>query len=156
MAVDRQALIDNVLKGDQLPAGFFSAGTSRRSSEDHPEYAVLFDPEGAQAELQAYLDEKGITIADLPPITLMHNESEAHARIAQAIQQMWTETLGVEVQIATQEWAVFLTTIDEDAPQIYRLGWCLDYPDTSNFLFDVWHSSMDPRGNWGNAEFSMH
>lgn len=155
MAMDRQSLIDNVLKGGQEPAFFFSRPNFSASptAEMYPQYVIGEDLDVARAELQSYLDEKGITIDQLPPITLMHNESEAHARIAQAIQQMWAENLGVEVQIATQEWAVYLQTLREDAPQVWRLGWCLDYPDPHNFLWDVFHTSTNPRGNWSNAEF---
>jgi oligopeptide transport system substrate-binding protein len=34
-----------------------------------------------------------------------------------------------------QEWAVYLATVKgADTPQIWRLGWCLDYPDANNFI----------------------
>jgi oligopeptide transport system substrate-binding protein len=156
MAIDRQALIDNVLQGGQSPAGFFTrpdvAGAP--SQESFPDLGIYTDIEGAQAELQAYLDEMGITIADLPPVTLVHNESSAHAAIAQAIQQMWTDNLGVEVQIASQEWGVYLETLDTDAPQIWRLGWGWDYPDANSFLYDVFHStSGNNNTNWTSEEF---
>ncbi len=51
------------------------------------------------ASLQSYLDEKGLTIDEFNAeygVTLMHNTSEGHARIAAAIQQMWADVLGVE------------------------------------------------------------
>ncbi len=51
---------------------------------------------------------------------------------------MWKDTLGVEVKLVNQEWAVYLTTIKgADTPQIYRLGWCLDYADANNFICEV-------------------
>lgn len=155
MTVDRQALIDNVLKGGQEPAYFFSREdllAAAPSAADYPDYAIDEDDEQARALLQEYLDERGITVDEMEPITLMHNESESHARVAQAIQQMWQDTLGVNVQIQTQEWAVFLETIkSEDSPQVFRYGWCLDYTDTHNFLFDVFHSSVRELGvNWTN------
>lgn len=151
MSIDRQALIDNVLKGGQEPAYFFSRQdllAAAPKASDYPDLAIQEDPAAAQALLQEYLDERGITVEELEPITLMHNDSEAHARIAQAIQQMWKDTLGVDVQIQTQEWATYLQTIKDNdaAPQVYRYGWCLDYPDTHNFLFDVFHSSVRELG----------
>ena len=155
MSIDRQAIIDNILKGEQQPAFFFSRpNTVAAPTHDlYPEYVIGEDVAVAQGLLQEYLDETGQTLETMPPITLMHNESEAHAVLAQAVQQMWAENLGVNVQIQTQEWAVYLETLREDTPQIYRLGWCFDYPDASNFLFDVWHTSTNPRGNWSNAEY---
>ena len=68
----------------------------------------------------------------------MFNTSEGHRKIAEAIQQMWKETLGLEVKLVNQEWKVYLTTIKgADTPQIYRLGWCLDYADANNFIYEV-------------------
>jgi oligopeptide transport system substrate-binding protein len=162
LSIDRQSLIDNVIQGGQAPAGFFTRDdvAAGPSQELTPDLGVPFtsdyaaDAAAAQALLQEYLDENGITIGDLPPVTLMHNESEGHARIAQAVQQQWADTLGVEVQIATQEWGVYLETLNEDAPQIFRLGWGWDYPDANSFLYDVFHSSSGNNNtNWTDAEF---
>lgn len=162
LAMDRQSVVDNVTQGGQAPAGFFtrpdvSAGPSQELT---PELGVPFtadreaDVAAAQALLQEYLDEMGMTVEDMPAITLMHNESEGHARIAQAVQQQWADALGVDVQIATQEWGVYLETLGSDAPQIFRLGWGWDYPDANSFLYDVFHSSSGNNDtNWTSDEF---
>jgi len=135
-SIDRQSLIDNVLKGDQEPAQWFSrpglAGAPTMA--DHPDLGVKYDLEAAKADLQSYLDEVGKTAAELD-ITLMFNTSEGHRKIAETIQQMWKDGLGLDVKLVNQEWAVYLDTIKGAAtPQIYRLGWCLDYPDANNFI----------------------
>lgn len=160
MALDRVSIVENVTQGGQQPAGFFTRAdvAAGPSQEMNPELGVPWAAEDrieqAQALLQEYLDEQGITVDELPAITMMHNESEGHARIAQAAQQMWAEVLGVDVQIATQEWGVYLETLDEDAPQMWRLGWGWDYPDANSFLYDVFHSSSGNNNtNWTNAEF---
>jgi len=139
LAIDRAGLIDNVLKGAQTPARWVAnpglAGAP--TLETHPEAGIGYDPVAAVAELQAYLDETGQTAADLD-ITLLHNESSGHALIAETIQAMWKDTLGVEVKIAAQEWKVYLELTDgPDAPQIFRLGWCQDYPDANNFTHEL-------------------
>ncbi|MEM6281843.1 MAG: peptide ABC transporter substrate-binding protein [Chloroflexota bacterium] len=161
LAMNRQSLSDNVLQGTWPPAGFFARPelAAAPSKELTPDLGVPFtddydaDVAAAAELLQSYLDDEGITVDDLPPITLMHNESELHASIAQAAQQMWADALGVDVSITTQEWGVYLETLNNDAPQIWRLGWCLDFPDAHNFLFDVHHSSNSPRTNYIDAEF---
>jgi oligopeptide transport system substrate-binding protein len=153
LAVDRQGLIDNVVKGGQTPAQWFTspAVAAAPTLETSPDLGVKFNPDQAMQELQMGLDDMGLAdVSELPPITLMHNQSEAHAAIAQAIQQMWAQYLGLNVQIATQEWGVYLSTLDEDPPQIFRLGWSQDYPDANNFASDVFlstsgnnHTKMD-------------
>jgi oligopeptide transport system substrate-binding protein len=154
MAIDRQSLIDNVTKGGQEPAQWFSrpglAGSPTMA--DHPDLGIKSDAAGAQAELQSYLDEKGLT-ADQLDLTLMFNTSSGHQRIAEAIQQMWKDNLGITVNLVNQEWAVYLKTIRDPVatPQIYRLGWCQDYPDANNFLREVFTvgTSANPTGGGG-------
>ena len=49
--------------------------------------------------------------------TLMHNTSEAHAQIAQAVQAMWAEAFPqANITIENQEWQVYLKTLLPDAP----------------------------------------
>jgi len=136
MAIDRQSLIDNVTKGEQTPAQWFSrpglAGAP--TLEKYPDLGVKYDPEAAKASLQEYLDESGMAAEDLD-ITLMFNTSENHQKIAEAIQAMWKDSLGIEVKVINQEWKVYLETIrSKETPQVYRLGWCLDYADANNFI----------------------
>ena len=52
---------------------------------------------------------------------------------------MWKTNLGIDVKLANQEWKVFLKTIRDvkGTPQIYRLGWCMDYADANNFDREV-------------------
>jgi oligopeptide transport system substrate-binding protein len=67
---------------------------------------------------------------------------------------MWKKNLGVDVKVANQEWKVYLKTLQEDAPQIYRNGWCMDYPDASNFDKEVFHTgSAQNNTNWSNKTF---
>lgn len=160
MAVNRQDLIDNVLKGGQSPAFFFSRENmlvAAPRAEDYPEFAIGEDDATAQALLEEYIADNG----EPATMILMHNESQGHANIAAAIQEMWRDTFediidANEIQVQTQEWAVYLETIRgaDTAPGIWRLGWCQDYPDAHNFLFDVFHSSVSEYGTgWQSDEF---
>lgn len=136
-AVDRQKLIDTVTKGEQRPAKSLACPGIFGSVADNDDFVgISFDPDKAKELLTeaGYPDGQG-----LPEVTLMFNTSEGHQKIAEFMQQSWKENLGVEVKLANQEWAVYLDTLDEDAPQIYRNGWCADYPDANNWLLEVFH-----------------
>jgi oligopeptide transport system substrate-binding protein len=157
MAIDRDTIVA-ITNGGQVPAGFFTRPdvAPGLKQEDYPDKAIWSDPEGAQAEFALYLEETGLTVDSMPPITLMHNTSAAHATIAQAIQQMWKETLGIEVQIASQDSNVFNETLRRDAPAVFRSGWGYDYPDASSFIGDVFRSKgpdSNNHTNWGPDEF---
>ncbi|MBL8146042.1 MAG: oligopeptide ABC transporter substrate-binding protein OppA, partial [Anaerolineae bacterium] len=73
-------------------------------------------------------------------LTLTYNDTPTHAAIAQAVQQMWAQTLGAQVTLSAQESTGYFSRLSEDYPQMARAGWCQDYSDANNFLFDVFHS----------------
>jgi oligopeptide transport system substrate-binding protein len=153
MALDRQSMVDNITRRGETPAGFFTLPNMVAAPQqaDYPDLAIHTDQEAAAALFQEYLDETGHTAADFNNITLLYNTGDLHASIAQAAQQMWLETLGVEVQLASQDFGTYLD-LRRDA-DIYRAAWCFDYPDTNNWLFDVFHSSNDPDNHFSNAEY---
>jgi len=149
--IDRQKLIDTVLKGGQLPAQTFACPGIFGTPADDPKFpGIKFDPAKGKAMLAeaGYADGKG-----LPEITLMINTGSGHQKIAEFVQQSWKENLGIDVKLANQEWAVYLKTVKEDAPQVYRMGWCADYPDENNWVLEVFHptkSANDP--NWAGPD----
>jgi oligopeptide transport system substrate-binding protein len=136
LAIDRQSLIDNVLKSGQEPAQWFCRPglTACPTVKDYPDLGVKYDPAQARQLLDEYLKAKGITAGKLD-LTLMYDTNEDHKRIAEAIQNMWKTNLGIDVKLVSQEFKVFLDTTSDpqNTPQIFRDGWNLDYPDANNF-----------------------
>ena len=150
-AIDRKSLVKNVLKGGQIPATTFTRPPIFGSVSPEEGVGIGYDPKAAKKYLAdaGYPKGKG-----LPEITLMFNTSEAHSKIAWAIQQMWKKVLGVEVNLTDQKFKVYLKILSEDAPQIFRLSCCADYPDANNWLYEVFHSTDGQnRIKWHNAEF---
>jgi oligopeptide transport system substrate-binding protein len=165
LAVDRQSLVDNVLKGGQEPAQWFCRPglTGCPSLDKYPDLGVKYDPTRAKELLNEYLTEKGLT-ADQLDLTLWFNTNTNHQKIAEAIQQMWKDTLGLNVKLQNEEWKVYLDHVQSrDTPQIWRLGWNLDYPDANNFTREVFAvggndnpaENGTPYGgiNWKNDKF---
>jgi oligopeptide transport system substrate-binding protein len=155
MAIDRQAIVDNVTRSGETPANIFTLPSlnAAPTTEMYPDIGVYSDPEAAAALWQEYLDETGQSASDFQP-TLFHNESALHASIAQAVQAQWLETLGVEVQISVADFATYLDT--RGNYEVFRAGWCFDYPDTHNFMYDVgWHSDLleENDTHWSNADY---
>jgi len=70
----------------------------------------------------------------LPKITLLYNTVESHHRIAQAIQRMWKDALGVEVELKNGEWKVVLAEQKAGNFDVVRFAWIGDYPDPSTFI----------------------
>ncbi|KPL87167.1 peptide ABC transporter substrate-binding protein [Ardenticatena maritima] len=153
MAIDRKTLVEAVLKGGQIPANAFTNPLNYGSPAGDPEVAPWALPEDmggwgyakAVEEAKKLLEEAGYPDGSGLDILLMHNVSEGHAKIAQAIQAMWQQAFPqATVTIETQEWRVYLKTIEkdsplEDKPNVYRLGWCADYPHANNWVHEVFH-----------------
>lgn len=162
MAIDRQSLIDNVVKGDQIAAHSFAPPGIFGNVADNFEIGaeLISDYGDRMTEAQALLAEAGYPDGAGIDITLGHNTSEAHAQIAQAIQAMWQEAFPqAQITIENQEWAVYLKTLlpdapDEDKPEVFRNGWCADYPDNNNYLNDVYNSkSAQNYSKFNNPEY---
>ncbi|MBK8022686.1 MAG: peptide ABC transporter substrate-binding protein [Chloroflexi bacterium] len=154
-AIDREDIVENVTQGGQRPAEFFT-NTGMGAAplqENYPGYGIGYDPDKAQEELALALADFGLSDAsELPPITVLYNTSSAHQAIFEAIQAMWADELGVQVELTNQEFATYL---DQRAEfPVFRAAWCSDYPDTHNFLFDVFHSSSNNNDTgWSSPYF---
>ncbi len=133
LALDRESLVRNVLRGADKPTTFFTPpDTGGYTYNGGPK--IGFDPERASRLLAeaGYPQGKGF-----PKLKLLYNTSEAHQRIAEAIQQMWQNNLKVQIELTNEEWKVYLNTQQKMEYQVSRAGWIGDYNDPNTFL-DMW------------------
>ena len=154
LAIDRQALIDNITKGEQTPA-LGMVPTAVKGFEEDRGYFKDNDIEEAKKALEQGMKELGITDPSQIKLGLSYNTSEAHAAIAQFIQEGWRTNLGIEVTLDNSEWQVFLDKLTNLDYDIGRLGWIADYNDAYTFL--EMYNSADNGNNdtgWENAEFT--
>ena len=137
LAIDRQAIVEHVLRGGQLPA---TSLTPPGLADYTPPAELTADFAAARRLLAAagHPDGRG-----LPLLELLYNNSENHRLLAEAVQEMWRRELGVEVRLVNQELKVVLAERRTGQYQILLSDWVGDYPDASTFL-DVW------RGDSGN------
>lgn len=156
LAIDRQTLVDKVTLGGEQPAyGFVPPGIAGVKNEFREEYKqedyFSESVEEAKKLLEQGMKEKGYS--QLPPITLIYNESTLHKKNAEAIADMWLKNLGVEVKLEQQEWGVFLTNRTNLNYQIARSGWLPDYNDPMTFI-DMWKSdSGNNDSGWKSKEY---
>jgi len=93
-------------------------------------------------------------ISDLPSITLAFGNTPTHTAIAQAVQQMWQDNLGIKVELAALDTTTYFSVQREDANQIFRAAWCADYPDANNWLNETMHTGVAQNyGKFSNADF---
>ncbi len=145
-AIDRKKLVEKVTKCGQVPAYSF---TPPGSSGYEPTTEVPYDPQQARQ----LLSEAGFEIGALPKFEILFNTNEDHRKIALAIQQMWQENLGVEVELVNQDWKVYLNRTMIGDFQIARAGWIGDYEDPNTFLDTLRPNRGNNKTGWENMEF---
>jgi oligopeptide transport system substrate-binding protein len=147
MAVDRESLTKFVTKAGEIP-------TSSFVPVNMPGYEGIrglpYDPAAAKKLLAeaGYPDGRGF-----PKTELLYNTSEQHRAITQAVQQMWKESLGVQVELVNVEWKVYLARQGQLDYQISRAGWIGDYVDPNTFL-DMWITGGgNNQTGWSSARY---
>ena len=72
----------------------------------------------------------------------------------EVIIEMWSQELGVKVEIQQVEWATYLDDLNDSKFQAFAgLGWEADYPDPQDFLDILFHSeSSINHGAYSNLE----
>ena len=156
LAINRQELIDNVTQGGQMPAMAIVPPTM--FPENEKGYFKDNDVAKAKEYLQKGLEELGYSdVSELPAIALSYNTDEAHQKIAQAVQDMWKNNLGVEVTLDNAEWKVYLDQLQSLDYNIARLGWLSDYNDPISFL-DMYYSATGGNNDtgWENLDLQNY
>ena len=147
LAIDRESLVKNVVRGGQAPAyGLTYPGTAG--------YAPAAKLTGTIEDAKRLLAEAGYPNGQgFPKVDLLYNTSQNHRVIAEAIQQMWRRNLGIEIGLRNEEWKVYLDSQDNLAYGLQRAGWIADYVDPHVFL-EIWGSdNLNNDTGFKNADY---
>ena len=147
MAIDKQTIVDSIVKGGQVPArSFVPPGMNGYQSG----YCGEFDVEEAKRLLAeaGYPNGKG-----LPTIEILYNTADSHRDIAEVIQQDWKKNLGVDVSLRNLEWGTYLDTLRVGDYMVSRSGWIGDYADPNTFLDMFVTDGPNNQTRWSNSSF---
>ncbi len=150
LAIDREALLAQLEQAGQVPAGaLVPPGIADGAGRDfRAEGGDFLDPDadGAEAGRQRareLLAQAGHPDgAGLEPVVYLYNANPTHRAVAQALKEMWEETLGVSVTLDEQEWGSYLSRLHSGDFSLARGRWLADYDDPAEFLA-LWRSGND-------------
>jgi oligopeptide transport system substrate-binding protein len=145
LAIDREAICKSVFRGF-TPA----YGITPPMGDYDPPHGVSLDPEQAQK----LLAEAGYPGGEgFPRLKLLIASKETNATLATAVQAMWRDNLGVEVEIENKEWTAYLVATQSMDYDIVSGGWIGDYIDPLTFL-EMWSpGNGNNNTGWDNQEF---
>ena len=148
LVIDRDFIVKQVSgKGEEPASGYVPSGVYdvdgaegddfRTKGGDY--YSIKVDDyEKNVEEAKKLMEEAGYKDGQgFPQVEYLYNTSEGHKAIAEALQNMWQEKLGVQVTLQNQDWNVFLTERKQGNFNIARSGWIADYNDPMSFI-DMW------------------
>jgi len=127
IAFDRQALVDQVVRGGQIPAWGIVPEMAGYASLGEPVYDV--------ALARRLLAEAGYPNGvGFPKTSILYNTDSGHKAIAEYLQQEWKNNLNITLELENQEWATYLSSRNAGDFQVSRAGWVGDYQDPNTFL----------------------
>lgn len=134
MAIDRDTLVRAVIgRGEKPSYGWVPPGIDNYTSQ--PLDYADWSQEERNAEARRLYVEAGYGPDNPLSIELRYNTKGGHGKTALAIQAMWREVLGFEVELINEEFQVMLANIRQmEITELFRLSWSGDYNDAWTFL----------------------
>lgn len=154
LSVDRELLINKILKCGQIPAYSWVPPNVNNYQQQLPEWAS-WDQTQRDAEATKLYYQAGYSAENPLRFELLYNTSEGHKKIATVLSAMWKQKLGAVVSLRNQEWKVFLNTKrDASKTEMFRAGWIGDYNDAFTFaeILRGGHGMNDQ--GWDNPEYN--
>jgi oligopeptide transport system substrate-binding protein len=145
LAIDRAEFPPLLRGGEQPWASWIPPGMPHANAE----LGLGFDPVRARALLR----EAGVDPATLAPVRIVFNSDQTHKLVAEKVQALWREHLGVRVELENREWKVFLKELSSNPPPVFRLGWGADFPDPDNFMSLFTAESDNNHTGWANPRY---
>ncbi|WP_069650255.1 peptide ABC transporter substrate-binding protein [Caloranaerobacter ferrireducens] len=165
LAINRDAYVNGVLANGSIPAyGFVPGGIpGKAGGEFRKQNGDLIYDAGTKGQaaideanklLEEGLKEVGATKEELAKhVGYLTGDSDLARKLAQALQQMWKNNLGIEVPIESVSFKIRLQKMDQGDYTIVGAGWGADYNDPMTFM-DMW---VTDGGNndafWSNAKY---
>jgi oligopeptide transport system substrate-binding protein len=155
LALDREAIVNNVAKGGQKPAyGYVPYGSKDETGQDFRETAgSLFSMNVDEAK--RLLAEAGYPNGQgFPEVNLLYNTSQTHKAVAEAVIEMWRKNLGItSIKATNMEFKVLLDVRGKGDFAIARAGWNGDYLDPMTFL-EMWTTGHGQNNaKWSNKQY---
>ena len=151
-AIDRQAIVKNITQMGEI-AATNAVPPVLKNNRNH---SFFKDADFAQAKvlLEEGMSELGITRDAFKDIVYYYSTADLNHKIAQAIQQQWQNTLGVQIKLENLEHKVLMDKLTKRDYAFAQSLWVAQYNDQMNILERFkFKSNAKNYANWENPEY---
>jgi len=152
LAVDRDAIVNNVLKIGGGPAFSAIPPVLKKGNNEH--LLPPCNPTKAKELFEEALLECGIEAWQFPPLTFIFSSSDLNKKIAEALQHQWKEALGITVALQAVEHVSLLEKFNKKQYQFAQTMWLAQYNDQMN-IFErfKYKENFKNFAGWENEHF---
>ena len=137
MAIDRQALIDNVVQLNATPAYSFLAPGYSVGGMDITKGRETFDlsaTANVEAAQKALADAGYPGGEGFPTLRLSYYSDDTVKKVVEAMAEMLKNNLGIDVEISSNDWAIYYESVQSGNYEVGAMGWSADYLNPMSFL----------------------
>lgn len=134
-------------------SGLADADSTWGENSELQGYPLDGDADQAVEYLNTALSELGISSASDITLTITTSDNDSSKRQAECVQEMWVNTLGINVEINQVTYAEVLTRQQNSDYEVIWGGWGADYDDAYSYLEMFKSDSSLNRTGYANAEF---
>jgi len=154
-ALDRQTLIDKVLRGAQLPSeGLVPTGIAEQTGGDFRQNGGRLLPDNDTAEANRLLSEAGYPGGQgFPVLEILTGEEPEHYYLAEALCEEWQEKLGIEAVVVQAGWQERFDIMQKGSYDLGLSGFVANIADAAEFLEKCRARSIYNHTGWKNGEY---
>jgi oligopeptide transport system substrate-binding protein len=152
LAIDKNRIVKKITKaGEQTASHLVPNGVANYTSPDGLDY----NPELAKKLLAeaGYPGGKGFPRFNYIFNAAAGGAAKMHENIAIELQQMWRDTLGIDMELRQLEWKVYLGAQSHLDYDLSRSSWIGDYNDPQTFLGMFTSEDGNNRTGWKNKNY---
>ena len=154
MAIDRNVLVHDVLRQNQIPLYSFATSTIEggKYSGLNYDWAKLTEDQRNTVAKQLYADS-GYGPTNPLHITITYNTSELNKKVMLTIASMWEKSLGVKIDVKNRGWAVFIHERRAGDYVMARDGWLPDYDAITGYTILYQCNGIQNRSHYCNPDY---
>ena len=157
LAIDRNYIVSNIGYGKLIAAEAFVPpvvnGLEKSFREESSNYIIANNYSNNVEEAKRLLAEAGYPNGENFPILEVKVSSGFYTTVLEAVQQMWKNTLNIDVMVRTEESKITLPFRESGNYQMARTSWTGDYNDPLTMLQIMTSYSDINYGGFSNARY---